>query len=98
MVMNAQSFDSQAAGTGLRVVLYLRNSGKQQEVSVEQQRNECRAYAHSRNWTVVDEFVDADRTGSKEIERRLQFHRLIADAEKPDRKWDAVLCWDTSRF
>src|SRR6185369_13331306 len=30
--------------------------------------------------------------------KRKEFHKLIADAQKPNREWQAIVCWDTSRF
>src|SRR5690349_21775050 len=86
-----------ASGPGLRVVLYLRMSDREQRLSIDQQRRECRTYAQARGWIIVHEYVDKDKSGSKEIARRVDFHRMIADAEKPNRGWDAILCWDSSR-
>ena len=86
------------SGPGLRVVLYLRQSDREQRLSLAQQRQECRTYALSRGWVVVAEYVDDGKSGSKEVAKREQWHRLIADAQQPDRNWDAILCWDTSRF
>lgn len=86
------------AGPGLAVVLYLRMSDREQRLSVQQQREECSAYALSRGWLVVGEYVDAGKSGSKEIAKRVAFHAMIADAQKPGREWQAVLVWDSSRF
>jgi site-specific DNA recombinase len=82
----------------LQVVVYLRQSDKEQRLSIDQQRKEVSTYAQSRGWVVAKEFVDDGKSGSKNIKARERFHALIADAESPDRNWDAILCWDTSRF
>lgn len=86
------------SGPGLRVVLYLRQSDREQRLSIAQQRAECRAYAQSRGWKIVGEYVDDGKSGSKEVGKRTEFARLLDDAEQKGRKWDAILCWDTSRF
>lgn len=65
-------------GPGLRVVLYLRQSDREQRLSIEQQRQECRAYAQSRGWVIVAEYIDNGKSGSKEVAKRTQWHRLIA--------------------
>lgn len=86
------------SGPGLRVVLYLRQSDREQRLSISQQRSECRAYAASRGWIIVAEFIDDGKSGSKEVAKRTSFARLLDDAEKKERDWSAILCWDTSRF
>jgi site-specific DNA recombinase len=86
------------SGPGLRVALYLRQSDKEQRLSIGQQRQECRAFAQSRGWEISREYVDDGKSGSKAVEQRHSWHQLIADAQQPDRAFDAILCWDTSRF
>jgi DNA invertase Pin-like site-specific DNA recombinase len=86
------------SGPGLKVALYLRQSDKEQRLSVGQQRKECIAYAQSRGWHVAAEYRDEGKSGSKEVEKRTDFLRMIHEAEQPGRQWQAVLTWDTSRF
>lgn len=83
---------------GLKVALYLRMSDKEQRTSIDQQRRECRAYATSRGWDVVAEFIDSGKSGSKELAKRVQFFAMLEAAEKNNRQWSAILVWDTSRF
>jgi DNA invertase Pin-like site-specific DNA recombinase len=80
------------------VVTYLRQSDRAQKLSIYQQRNECRASADSRGWKVIGGYLDDGKSGSKEVHKRTAFARLLDDAEKKDRKWNAMLTWDTSRF
>src|SRR5690348_7778921 len=82
--------------TCLKVVLYLRMSGAQQEDSPLQQRKQCRAYAERRGWEVVGEYLDDAKSGSKDTHKRVQFHKMIADAKEGG--FNAILCWNTSRF
>jgi site-specific DNA recombinase len=89
---------SVTSGPGLRIVIYLRQSDREQKLSIGQQRKECRDYAQSRGWIVVHEYVDDGKSGSKEIEKRTAFARLLDDAEAKDRTWSAIVTWDTSRF
>lgn len=84
------------SGPGLRVVCYYRMSSDEQAESIDQQKRECRAYAQRMGWVIVAEYEDAGKSGSKEIHKRVAFHRLIADSAKGE--WTAVLCWDSSRF
>lgn len=84
--------------TTLKVVLYLRQSDREQRLSISQQREECRSYAASRRWQIVNEYIDDGKSGSKSIEKRLNFHRMISEAQNPLRDWAAILVWDTSRF
>jgi site-specific DNA recombinase len=95
---NVHELETGKSGPGLRVVLYLRQSDKEQRLSIDQQRKECRAYAQSRGWVIVGEYIDDGKSGSKSVEKRHAWHRLIADAQQKGRAFDAVLCWDTSRF
>lgn len=85
-----------SSGKRLKVVLYLRMSSDEQDGSIERQRIECREYAARYNMDVVGEYIDDGKSGSKEIEKRVDFHRMIADAQKGT--FNAILCWNMSRF
>jgi site-specific DNA recombinase len=64
-------------------VIYARySSHRQSEVSIEQQVDECRAYA-ARNGLSVSR-VYADRQISGRTDRRPEFQRMMRDAEKRD--------------
>jgi len=58
------------------------------------QSREIREYCQRRGWPLVDEYVDAGISGTKE--RRPQLDRLIADAHK--RKFAVVVFWKFDRF
>jgi DNA invertase Pin-like site-specific DNA recombinase len=76
----------------MRVVLYGRVSTAEQNAAM--QIGELRAYCIRRQWEVVEEFIDAGVSGSKES--RPALNRLLADAKR--RKFDAVLVYRYDRF
>lgn len=80
----------------LAIVAYYRNSGKVNEVSIERQRAEVRSYAAQRGWTILAEYIDTNKSGSKETEKRTAFARMVAAAGRGD--FNAILVWDSSRF
>lgn len=85
-----------SGGPGLRVVCYYRMSSDEQRGSTDQQRRECRAYAQRMGWEIVREYADEGLSGSKDVGKRVEFCRMIADSAAGE--WSAVLVWDTSRF
>ncbi len=79
----------------MRAFIYCRfSSHKQQELSIEGQRDICLEYAEKHNITVVGEYVD--RARSARTENRADFRRLIRDAETG--VVDCVLVWRYDRF
>jgi DNA invertase Pin-like site-specific DNA recombinase len=80
----------------LKVCCYYRMSSDDQTASIAQQMKEVRAYARQRGWEIVIEYTDSGLSGSKDVEKRIQFHRMIADSAK--KEWQAILCYDVSRF
>jgi DNA invertase Pin-like site-specific DNA recombinase len=58
------------------------------------QLRELREYAGRRDWTIVEEYVDAGISGAKDS--RPALNRLMADAHL--RRFDAVLVWKLDRF
>jgi DNA invertase Pin-like site-specific DNA recombinase len=70
-------------------------SSDKQEASIETQRAEVAKYAKQRDYIITREYIDEGISGDA-TEKRLQFQRMIADAEK--RTFKAVLCWDMDRF
>ena len=79
----------------MKAFIYCRYSSlKQQELSIEGQRDICQEYADSHNITVVGEYVD--RAKSARTENRAEFRRLIRDAEAG--VVDCVLVWRYDRF
>src|SRR5258708_97214 len=76
----------------MRVAIYGRVSTAEQNASM--QVEELRAYCARRQWNIVEEFIDAGVSGSKES--RPALNRLLADAKR--RKFDAVLVYRYDRF
>lgn len=81
--------------TTIPVVLYLRMSSDKQECSIDDQRKELTEYCRQHGYRIVREYSDEGISGWKGKER-LGFQELIADASK--REFQAVVCWDQSRF
>jgi len=79
----------------MRAFIYCRfSSHKQQELSIEGQRDICQEYADKHNITVVGEYID--RARSARTENRADFRRLIRDAMAG--VVDCVLVWRYDRF
>ena len=76
----------------MRVAIYGRVSTAEQNAAM--QVEELRAYCVRRQWDIVEEFIDAGVSGSKES--RPALNRLLADAKR--RKFDAVLVYRYDRF
>src|SRR6267378_4732891 len=76
----------------MRVAIYGRVSTAEQ--SALMQIEELRAYCGRRQWDIVEEFIDAGVSGSKES--RPALNRLLADAKR--RKFGAVLVYRYDRF
>lgn len=81
--------------TLIPVVLYLRMSSDKQECSLGDQRKALEDYCKTHGYRIVREYSDEGISGWKGKER-LGFQQLIADA--PKREFEAVICWDQSRF
>lgn len=78
------------------VAVYARASSDEQTDSVKDQLKALRAEAKKRGYRIVREYVDDGLSGSREIEKRIAFHALIADSYK--REYDRIFVWDSSRF
>ncbi len=84
------------------VCLY-RKSDDDKGASVEQQRREVHELAEREGYEILRdsagrerEYTEYARSGSREWYKRVEFHQLLADSERRD--FQAILCWDTSRF
>ena len=73
---------------------YRYSSTKQQELSIEGQRDICLEYAAKHNINVVGEYIDRARSGR--TENRANFRRLIRDACAGG--VDVILVWKYDRF
>jgi site-specific DNA recombinase len=79
-----------------RLALYLRSTKDRHDVSVEAQRRELTAHAESKSY--VTTVVFEDKVQSAKTDDRPAFQEMIAEAGRPDRRFDVILCLDTSRF
>lgn len=76
-------------------VIYARySSHNQKEESIEQQVEECMAFAQANNINVVE--IYADKAISGRTDKRTQFQRLMRDAEK--KTFDVVLAYKSNRI
>ncbi len=83
----------------MKVALYLRVSTARQaekDLSIPDQRNQLERWARERDWRVVAEYVEPGASATDD--RRPQFQRMMDDAARPDRPFDAVLVHSFSRF
>ena len=82
-------------GRKIPAVSYVRMSSDKQDASPQQQREELAKLAERNGYRILREYFDDGISGDA-TEKRTQFQRMIADAEKGDFK--AILCWDQDRF
>lgn len=76
-------------------VIYARySSHSQREESIEQQIEECRAFAASNDIRIID--VYADKAISGKTDKRASFQRLMRDAER--KKFDVVIAYKSNRI
>ena len=78
-------------------VIYARYSEgpRQTDQSIEGQVADCRAFAAKNGIDILDIYADRHISG-KSVDRRLEFQRMIRDAQ--DHKFDVVLVWKVDRF
>lgn len=89
--------DMRVAGAVLRVVIYYRMSQDDQTTSIEQQQNDCRAYAKAQGWEIVREYVDPGLSGLLPWEQRAGFLQMLEDCQRL-KDVNAVFVWHSSRF
>ena len=76
-------------------VIYARySSHSQRDVSIEQQVEECEAFAKYSGLRVVKIYADRHLTGT--TDQRPQFQQMLKDAERS--KWSTVVTWKVDRF
>jgi len=81
---------------GIRAVGYLRRSTELQERSIPDQKAYVERWAKEHGYVVKRWYID-DAISATSTKGREEFERMIADAEN-GRDFDAVLCYDISRF
>lgn len=81
----------------MKVVLYLRySSDRQTEQSIEGQRRVCKEYCDRNNYIIVGEYVDRATSAYKDVDKRVQFQKMIKDSAK--KKFEAVIVYKFDRF
>jgi DNA invertase Pin-like site-specific DNA recombinase len=78
----------------LRMAIYARVSTTNHGQDVTLQTRELEQFAEARGWRMVDAYVDAGVSGTKDS--RPELNRLMADAHK--RRFDVVAVWRFDRF
>lgn len=80
----------------MRAVAYYRLSkDREDQTSIERQRLACRAYADSRDWTIVEEFTDVDVSAYRAVARP---GRDAAFDAIRTRRADVLLFWKLDRL
>jgi DNA invertase Pin-like site-specific DNA recombinase len=93
----ARHAPADATSPARHAVGYLRRSTDRQEQSIDDQRTAVERYADERGFRLVRHYVDDGVSGTSSAGRRA-FQRLIADAQRPDRGFSLVVCYDVKRF
>ena len=73
-----------------------REAGGEGTVHPAMERNQLERSCKDRGWTVVAEYVEPGASATDD--RRPQFQRMMEDATRPDRPFDAVLVHSFSCF
>jgi len=83
-----------------RCAVYTRySSDLQRASSIDDQFRQCRELASRQAWSIVEEFVIADRAISAgSVAGRDGLQRLVKAAKRKDRPFDCLLVVDTSRL
>jgi DNA invertase Pin-like site-specific DNA recombinase len=78
---------------------FYRRSTNRQELSIEDQRRECRAFADARSWQIVREFIPTKGYASGlSIERDPTFQEMVRLAETGGHSVRWLVIYDVSRF
>ena len=78
-------------------VIYARySSANQTEQSIEGQVRVCKTWCKNNGIAVADMYIDRAASASKDLEKRVQFLKMIKDAEK--HQFDAVIVYKLDRF
>jgi DNA invertase Pin-like site-specific DNA recombinase len=85
------------SGATTRAAQYLRMSSENQRYSTENQTNAIAEYAQQNGYQVVATYIDAGKSGLS-LKGRDALKQLLSDALAAQRKFDAVLVYDVSRW
>src|SRR5438105_4034609 len=78
---------------------FYRRSTDKQELSIEDQRRECQAFAARMSWQIVREFEPAKGWGSGlTIDQDPSFQEMVRLAEQDGHGVSHLLVYDVSRF
>ena len=81
----------------MEVVLYLRySSAAQTEQSIEGQDRVCTEFCKQQGYEIVGRYIDRALSASKDTEKRVQFQKMIRDAEKG--RFHGVVVYKLDRF
>ena len=84
---------------GNRAVAYARySSNNQREESIEEQLMKIQDYADRNHIEIINQYTDYAKSGSKNIEKRESFLKMIDDIENGNIKVDYVIVYCLSRF
>lgn len=82
-----------------RAWTFYRRSTDKQELSIEDQRRECRAFAAAQGWTIVREFQPPKGFASGQtIDRDPVFKEMLTLADRPGHGIRRLVVYDVSRF
>jgi DNA invertase Pin-like site-specific DNA recombinase len=77
-----------------KACVYARCSTSDQQVS--NQLIEVRDHCSKMGWEIVKEYIDEGLSGTLSRDKRPAFNEMIKDGYR--KKFDSVVCWDTSRL
>lgn len=78
-------------------VIYARySSANQTEQSIEGQVRVCKEFCNRNGILIADMYIDRAASASKDLEKRVQFLKMIKDSEK--HQFDAVIVYKLDRF
>lgn len=81
----------------LNVALYLRySSDKQTEQSIEGQMRVCQEFCKEKDFNIVKTYIDRAVSAYKDIEKRLEFQKMIKDSK--NHEFQAVIVYKLDRF
>lgn len=79
----------------MKAVIYARYScDNQREESIEGQIRECKEFAESKGYIVVDTYID--RAMTAKTDKRPNFQKMIKDSNK--KQFDVIIVWKLDRF
>jgi predicted site-specific integrase-resolvase len=81
----------------IRAVQYVRMSTEHQRYSLIKKQNAIAEYALVKGYEIIDTYADPGKSGLS-LRGRRALQKLLSDALNPDRRFDAILVLDVSRW